>query len=140
MNKTQLFLIGGAVVVSGIAFFVIRNLMRKKNAYSSPVLNPVVETPAITPESYAPIFKPEQHAEALYKSMKGIGKGPDVFLSAVQGLNFEQRKKVRDVFNSKFGDGTDLCGWIEGDFSGGTETKLLALFGYPTGAIWSNCQ
>ena len=26
-----------------------------------------------------------------------------------------------------------------GDFMGGDETKALQLFGYPTGAWWSNC-
>lgn len=84
-------------------------------------------------------FNAKTRAKLLHDSMKGIGTNESKFKEAVSGLNLDQRIKVKKSFNANYSEGTDLCGWIEGEFSGAAEDKNLALFNYPTGAWISNC-
>lgn len=85
-------------------------------------------------------FNAETSAKAIKASMKGVGTDENLFFDTARRLTESERGLVKAYFNSKLGDGTKLCGWIEGEFSGSSEREALKLFGYPTGAFWSNCE
>ena len=86
-------------------------------------------------------FNAEISAKAIKASMKGVLTDDDLFWGTAEKLSASERTLVKNYFNARLSEGTDLCGWIEGDFTGSAETRALKLFGYPTGAgYWgSNC-
>ena len=145
MESKSKIIIGAGVVIalSAVALIVLKKIKSRKS-YTMPItpITPIGDNAsddgASNPRE-TPSWTPAASAQAIYDSMKGWQTDEDLFFNTSDVLSSEQRKKVKDYFNDNLGDGDDLCEWIEGDFSGGQEDRALALFGYPTGAFYSNC-
>ena len=128
MESKSKIIIGAGVVIalSAVALIVLKKIKSRKS-YTMPItpITPIGDNVSDDGASN-PRETPWQTDE-------------DLFFNTSDVLSSDQRKKVKDYFNDNLGDGDDLCEWIEGDFSGGQEDRALALFGYPTGAFYSNC-
>jgi hypothetical protein len=141
MNRNRVIFMGlGIVAVGAVGYVIFKRLANKKKYTMAdlPVVPPVAgSSPTAPPKAE---WSPQPAAQALYDSMKGVGTDEDMFFNTAEPLSANQRTAVKNYFNQNLGEGEDLCNWIEGDFSWGSETKALALFGYPTGSWWSNCS
>ncbi|XP_070545040.1 annexin A13-like isoform X1 [Ptychodera flava] len=67
------------------------------------------------------------YAEALYKSMKGLGTNDAVLIRVIIKTCENSLQEIKKVFLKEY-KGT-LASWIEGDTSGDYRTTLLALIG-----------
>lgn len=144
--KTILFSVG-ALAVAGVGFMIYKKMANKKKFTMPPLDDYTPPTPSddgsgssgsgVEPSS--PVWTPATAAQNIYDSMKGNGTDEDLFFNTAEPLSSSQRTAVKNYFNENLGEGDTLCEWIEGDFSFGDEDKALALFGYPTGAWYSNC-
>lgn len=142
--KTILFSVG-ALAVAGVGFMIYKKMANKKK-FTMPPLDdytpptPIDDGSGSGVEPTPPVvWSPATAAQNIYDSMKGNGTDEDMFFNTAEPLSSAQRTAVKNYFNENLGEGDDLCAWIEGDFSFGSEDKALALFGYPTGAWYSNC-
>ena len=88
-------------------------------------------------------FSAGDTAHALAKSMEGISYNSNKeFWDITDNTTPAQRAQVKTFFNQHLGQGTKLCNWIEGDFSGRDEAEALTKWGYPSDAGYfeSNCE
>lgn len=83
--------------------------------------NIYVSHPYAPPPSYDGV----SDAEALHKSMKGIGTDDKTLSTIMATRTREQLQVVKKVFHQKFGK--SLADWIKGDTSGHYRDLLLAL-------------
>ena len=65
-------------------------------------------------------------ADALYKSMKGLGTDDDLLIHTLSTRNPSQIEEAKAIFERKY-PGESLEGWIKGDTSGDYMKVLLAL-------------
>jgi len=139
-SKTKIIIGAGVVIALGAVAFIVLKKIKDRKKFTMPPITPIIpiNDPSGNPRE-TPSWSPQASAQAIYDSMKGGGTDDDLFFATAESLTSDQRKKVKDYFNDNLGDGDTLCDWIEGDFSFGDEDKALKLFGYPTGAYWSNC-
>ena len=140
--KTILWSVG-ALAVAGVGYMMYKKISNKKK-YEMPAGDDYIAPPITTDDGgsstpSAPVWSPATAAQNIYDSMKGNGTDEDMFFNTAEPLSSAQRTAVKNYFNEHLGEGDTLCEWIEGDFSFGDEDKALALFGYPTGAWYSNC-
>ena len=130
MNKKTAFIIGGSILFLGVSFIVYKKIKQKRllNKYNTPsITTDNSSSGGSSSSSSSNSFDPTPYVEKIHKSMKGFGTDDNLFFDTANGLTAIQRGKVKDAFNSKYGD---LKNWIEGDFSMSEEKKALALFGY----------
>jgi hypothetical protein len=81
-------------------------------------------------------------AERLHKSMDGFQTNENEFWDITNNLSVSEREQVKTYFDANLGEGSNLCNWIEGDFSFTSEERALAAWGYPNdaGYLSSNCN
>ena len=140
----------GVLAVAGVGFMMYKRMANRKK-FTMPPLDDYTAPPpsglgsgssgsnGSSDEPTSPVWTPAAAAQNIYDSMKGAGTDEDLFFNTAEPLSSSQRTAVKNYFNENLGEGDTLCEWIEADFSMGDEDKALALFGYPTGAWYSNC-
>jgi len=99
-------------------------------------------TPVARNGSNIPPFSAAVAARELHESMDGFTISDDDFWDVTDNLSSSEKEQVKTYFNNYLGEGSNLCQWIEGDFSFGDERKALAAWGYPNDAGYteSNCN
>jgi len=73
-------------------------------------------------------FKPRLHAQRLYDAMKGLGTDEDMIWTTLEPLTSVDRKKVRNYFNTYFGNGYSLDQWLADDLRGRNLQRARAYF------------
>ena len=135
MKQQQALMIGGAILVLGVGFFVWKKMKAKKLAgeYGMPNLGSPTSSGSGgnantggSPTSSQSEYDPKSSATAIKDSMSGFGTDEDKFFQVANNLSSSQKKAVVTYFNTNFGD---LKDWIEGDFSGSDEKKALRIMG-----------
>ena len=137
LSKRTAYMIGGGILLLGIGFFVFKKIKAKRkyamgdnDRYTSNNNNSSNNSSSSSSSSTSSGgggFDPSYASGQLYKSMKGMGTDDDLFFSTARGLSKDERQKVKEHFNTNYGE---LKDWIEDDFSFGDEDDALALFGY----------
>jgi len=95
--------------------------MQQGGRYAQGVPSYYSSSPVQIPQGY----NADADAEALMKSMKGIGTNDAVLSNIIATRSREQLQEVKRVFNAKYGK--TLESWIKGDTSGRYQDLLLAL-------------
>ena len=138
-SKTKIIIgTGVAIALASVAFIIYKKISSRGKFVMPPIVPTTTDNPSNSNSNTS--WSPKISATLIHDSMKGYGTDDDLFFKTAEALTSSERTKVKDYFNNNLGDGDNLCDWIEGDFSGSDEDKALALFGYPTGAYWSNCE
>jgi len=143
INTKTLLTIGGILAAGAITAIILKKRKSKKDFEMPPqeqYKDPNASTPA--PQvRVTPPWSPAASAQALYDSMNGaFYTDEDLFFGTSEALTASQRQEVQTYFNANLGEGSNLCEWIEGDFSFGSEDKALALYGHQACTwCWSAC-
>lgn len=138
MEQKKALFIGGGILLLGVGFFIYKkrkakanydmgNLPNTQGQGSTYQTNNSSNNSSNNPSSSSNAFNPKPHAEALKDAMDGVGTDDDKFWDTSNDLSKSERMEVRKYFETNIGDLED---WIEGDFSWGSETKALKLYGY----------
>lgn len=73
-------------------------------------------------------FQSRSYAQRLYDAMKGLATDEDLIWTTLEPLTTEQRNKVRNYFNTYFGNGESLDQWFADDLSGKDLQRARAYF------------
>lgn len=139
MNTKQAIIIGSSITIVGVLGFILFNKMKKKKEPSTLSTNDESKVVENTNESSSSVstnvdnYNTFNDRKILKDAMAyWLGTNEKAIDSLIARTTQGQRDKIRIDWDSNLSlyGGDTLKKWIEGDYSGNEEKRILKAFGY----------